>query len=207
MLPIYGALHFVPPVLFKWGKFLADPGAVIVKAGVGSVRSSAFLGIFVVIYQSEPYPYIQHHLLSCFSAIFCYKHKLHKVLTELKIKRKSTNLLARIPQSVIDSILISKLSYWLLGFASGLALFVEERKRRAELAMYVLPKGLESMWIMLRGHGYVFKTGKWGETVVCLCTLIFFMLKLMIFFVQLTGIAMALVMVSEMFFDQWLCES
>ncbi|XP_006456923.1 hypothetical protein AGABI2DRAFT_212139 [Agaricus bisporus var. bisporus H97] len=159
MLPIYGALHFVPPILFKWGKFLSDPGAVIVRAGVGSIRSSTFLGVFVVIYQT----------------ILCYKHKLHKYLTELKIQPRSSNMLTQIPQSAIDSVLLSKLSYWLLGFAAGLALFVEEKKRRAELAMYVLPKGLESLWIMLRGHGYVFKTGKWGETV-------------------LTGIGMALVM-------------
>jgi hypothetical protein len=54
MLPIYGALHFVPPILFKWKNFLKDPGAVIVRAGLGSIRSSAFLGVFVVIYQSEP---------------------------------------------------------------------------------------------------------------------------------------------------------
>jgi hypothetical protein len=35
---------------------------------------------------------------------------------------------------------------------SGLSLFVEEKKRRGELAMYVLPKGLESGWKMLRGQ-------------------------------------------------------
>lgn len=59
MLPIYGALHFVPPILFKWKNFLQDPGAVIVKAGLGSIRSSAFLGVFVVIYQSaSPRPLI-----------------------------------------------------------------------------------------------------------------------------------------------------
>lgn len=109
-------------------------------------------------------------------------------------------MLTQIPQSAIDSVLLSKLSYWLLGFAAGLALFVEEKKRRAELAMYVLPKGLESLWIMLRGHGYVFKTGKWGETVVSFCFVFIFVnaLRLMdSLCVQLTGIGMALVMVSE----------
>jgi hypothetical protein len=54
----------------------------------------------------------------------------------------------------------------IVGLATGLSLFVEEKRRRAELAMYVLPKGLESLWIMLRGHGLVFRTGKWGETLV-----------------------------------------
>ncbi|KAF5363336.1 hypothetical protein D9756_000078 [Leucocoprinus leucothites] len=69
MLPIYGVLHFAPPILFKWKNFLRDPGAVIVRAGLGSMRSSAFLGVFVVIYQT----------------LFCYKHKLHRYLTNLKL--------------------------------------------------------------------------------------------------------------------------
>jgi len=53
MLPIYGALHFVPAVLFKRKAFVQDPRKVLIKASLGSVRSSAFLGVFVVIYQSE----------------------------------------------------------------------------------------------------------------------------------------------------------
>lgn len=61
MFPIYGALHLVPPILFKWKHFLEDPWRVITRAGVGTARSSAFLGVFVVIYQS---PYLSH--------IFCF---------------------------------------------------------------------------------------------------------------------------------------
>ena len=53
MLPIYSALHFAPAILFKWKAFKRDPGKVLVKASLGSARSSAFLGVFVVIYQSE----------------------------------------------------------------------------------------------------------------------------------------------------------
>lgn len=44
--------------------------------------------------------------------------------------------------------------------------------------MYVLPKGLESAWVMARGKGWVFRTGKWGETL-------------------LTALGMAMVMVSN----------
>ena len=32
---------------------MQDPGKVLLKAGLGSLRSSAFLGVFVVIYQSK----------------------------------------------------------------------------------------------------------------------------------------------------------
>ncbi|KAK2465891.1 hypothetical protein APHAL10511_001532 [Amanita phalloides] len=147
MLPIYSALHFVPAILFKWKAFTRDPGRVIVKSGLGSLRSSAFLGVFVVIYQT----------------LFCAKHNLHRFLSVLK--RSPSNPLLHIPQHVID-FLVSKSSFWLSGFAAGLSLFVEEKRRRGELAMYVLPKGLESLWITARGKGLVFRTGKWGETLL-----------------------------------------
>lgn len=45
--------------------------------------------------------------------------------------------------------------YWLCGFATCVPLFIEEKKRRRELAMYVLPRGLESLWSVLRAKSYV----------------------------------------------------
>lgn len=167
-----------------------DPGKVLVKAGVGTIRSSAFLGVFVVIYQSELISLtsalcgLHNELslsLSFHVAIFCYKHNLHKFLTLLRSGALQTNLftspLKQLPQWVID-LLISKMSFWVPGLASGLSLFVEEKRRRGELAMYVLPKGLESIWVTARGKGWVFRTGKWGDVI-------------------LTALGMAMVMVSE----------
>jgi hypothetical protein len=52
MFPIYGALHVVPMILFKWKTFFDHPVRMLVKAMGGTMRSSAFLGVFVVIYQS-----------------------------------------------------------------------------------------------------------------------------------------------------------
>lgn len=40
-------------------------------------------------------------------------------------------------------------------FSTCLALFIEDPKRRRELAMYVLPRGLECMWSTLRQKSYV----------------------------------------------------
>lgn len=101
--------------------------------------------------------------------MYCYKHKVHKFLTLLRTGALPSSLLThpltKIPQWVTD-ILISKFSFWVPGFAAGLSLFVEEKRRRGELAMYVLPKGLESVWVMARGKGLVFRTGKWGETML-----------------------------------------
>lgn len=114
-------------------------------------------------------------------ALFCYKHHLHRYLTILRTRKGPTTRLAsplkKLPQWIID-LLISKASFAVCGAAAGLSLFVEEKRRRGELAMYVLPKGLESVWVMARGRGWVFRTGKWGETL-------------------LTAIGMAMVMVSE----------
>jgi hypothetical protein len=144
---------------------MQDPGKMLVRAGWGSMRSSAFLGVFVVIYQSASINYMSFLDLlrwSTQTALFCYKHKLHKYLTLLRLSPSSKNPLKLLPQSLVEA-LISKASFWFPGFMAGLSLFVEERRRRGELAMYVLPKGLESAWIMARGKGWVFRTGNLGE--------------------------------------------
>ena len=74
------------------------------------------------------------------------------------------------------------MSFWMPGLVSGLALFVEEKRRRGELAMYVLPKALESIWVTARGKGLVFRTGKWGDVI-------------------LAALGMAMVMVNEFTFS------
>ncbi|KAJ7485693.1 hypothetical protein FB451DRAFT_1230791 [Mycena latifolia] len=148
MLPIYSALHFLPSILLRWRVFRSDPARVLLRAALGSARSSAFLGVFVVIYQSTN----------------CFKNQLHGRISPSKL----------LPAGLVD-LLISRGSFWVPGFLAGLALFIEEPRRRAELAMYVLPKGLESAWVAARGRGLVFRTGNWGESV-------------------LTGIAMGMVM-------------
>ena len=170
MLPVYGALHFIPPILFKWTNFLKDPGSVIMRAGLGSTRSSAFLSVFVVTFQGMSAPCIS--ILALFempSALLCCKYRLHRYLTEIKLGlipgNSATAAFKRIPQSVID-LLISKFSFLFSGVLSGLSILVEDKRRRTELAMYVLPKGFESLWITLRGRGLVFKTGDWGEILV-----------------------------------------
>ena len=69
----------------------------------------------------------------------------------------------------IRKMLVSRASFWLLGALTGLALFVEEQRRRAELTMYVLPRGLESAWSMMRNRGYV-PFIPFGDSIVGLLT-------------------------------------
>lgn len=52
-------------------------------------------------------------------------------------------------------LLARKEVFWLMGFINALSLFAEEKKRRAELAMYVLPKALESGWSAARKRAWV----------------------------------------------------
>jgi len=82
------------------------------------------------------------------------------------VRIMGTPLLRKLlPQPLVD-LLISKGSFWVPGFLAGLAILIEEERRRAELAMYVLPKGLESAWAAARGRGLVFRTGNWGESAL-----------------------------------------
>ena len=52
-LPIYGALHFVPMLLFKREAVVHAPKAMALRASWGTLRSASFLGAFIAIYQGK----------------------------------------------------------------------------------------------------------------------------------------------------------
>ncbi|ORY24308.1 hypothetical protein BCR39DRAFT_547390 [Naematelia encephala] len=58
-----------------------------------------------------------------------------------------------------------KETFWFMGFSTCLSLLVEEKKRRAELAMYVLPRALESVWSSARKRAWV-PLVPFGETIL-----------------------------------------
>ncbi|GAB1519556.1 hypothetical protein RhiTH_002624 [Rhizoctonia solani] len=138
MVPIYGALHFIPMILFKQSEFMKQPLKMLKRSAYGTARSSAFLGVFVVIYQTY----------------FCFKHNLYLAAR-----------LRYIPHNLRFAF-ISRASWWLGGFLSGLSLLVEDKRRRGELAMYVLPRGLESAWGVMRRRGWV-PIVPGGENLLC----------------------------------------
>jgi hypothetical protein len=86
---------------------------------------------------------------------FCASQNAHRALARRP----------RIPAWLINAI-VSKPTFWLSGLLSGLSVLIEAKHRRGELAMYVLPKGLESAWAAARGKGLVFRTGKHGNALV-----------------------------------------
>lgn len=121
ILPVYASLHFIPALTFKRKQFKQDPGEAVLRTTMSSFRSSAFLATFVLIYHTW----------------FSSKHALYRL--------HKNNL----PQW-LSSFLISKESLWFGGFLTCASLAVEESKRRSELAMYVLPKAMESAWTTAR---------------------------------------------------------
>ncbi|KAF8432934.1 hypothetical protein L210DRAFT_3412832 [Boletus edulis BED1] len=139
--PIYGALHLIPLMLFKRNAFLSNPLRMLWRAAWGTIRSSAFLAAFIASFQSW----------------FCFKNYMHSLL--------SSQTKVKIP-SIILAVFGSKYSYALGGLLGALSLLIEEKRRRGELAMYVLPKGLESAWLTARGKGWVFRTGEFGEMIL-----------------------------------------
>ncbi|THH27558.1 hypothetical protein EUX98_g6623 [Antrodiella citrinella] len=152
MFPIYGALHLIPMLLFKRQSVFFKPAKMMLRAVLGTARSSAFLGVFVVIYHSW----------------LCGKRNTYTTLTALRGSTSPTMAatLARLVPQIFLDFLASKPAYWLGGLMCGLSLFVEEKRRRSELAMYVLPRSLEATWVMLRGKGYAFHTGSIGDILL-----------------------------------------
>ena len=53
--------------------------------------------------------------------------------------------------------------------------------------MYVLPKGLESIWVTARGKGLVFRTGKWGDVMLAASGMAMVMVNEFTFFLKQKG--------------------
>lgn len=51
MLPVYSALHFIPMLVLRRKHVARDPLGMLLRATKGTLRSSSFLGVFVIIFQ------------------------------------------------------------------------------------------------------------------------------------------------------------
>jgi len=126
IMPVYAAVHFVPPLLFRRKAVLKEPARYLSRFFIGTLKSSAFLATFVAIYQG----------------LVCYQRHVWFFLQSRG-------------WSKLADLVTHRCGAWLFGFATCLSLFVEEKRRREELALYVLPRALESGWISLRSYGLV----------------------------------------------------
>ncbi|KAJ8660468.1 hypothetical protein O0I10_003926 [Lichtheimia ornata] len=110
MFPVYGTLHFVPMLLLRTKHLRKDPKGMLAKTSLATLKSCAFLGLFVMLYQ--------------------YQVCMHRKLMDA---------------GVISS--NSKYFYGIFGFVCSFSsIFLEEKKRRGELAMYCLPIALKSAY-------------------------------------------------------------
>ncbi|CEH17343.1 Uncharacterized conserved protein [Ceraceosorus bombacis] len=132
ILPVYATLHFVPAIFLRMGAFRKDPWRILSRAAFGSLRSSSFLGVFVIIFQT----------------FFC---GCHSILSWLD---KFPSIRDRVPGWFIHALTKGEM-HWFAGFLTCFSLFIEHSKRRTELAMYVLPKGAESAWSVARKRSWV----------------------------------------------------
>ncbi|KAG9012625.1 hypothetical protein FRB90_006568 [Tulasnella sp. 427] len=122
LLPAYGALYLIPAILFKRKALLKQPLRSALRIIFGTVRSSTFIGVFVGILQAG----------------FCILRHLNSPNLPPKLQQLGKRLAG------------SQLCWWFFSSLSGLSLLVEDKQRREELAMYVLPKAGESAWITFR---------------------------------------------------------
>ncbi|KAG0029769.1 hypothetical protein BGZ81_003456 [Podila clonocystis] len=129
ILPVYATLNFVPLLILRMKRLLTDPVNVLSKTSFNTLRSSVFLAVFVVLYQSQ----------------ICGHRNL------VKSGWVQGN---------------NKYLYWLFGVTcSGAAIMVEQESRRAELAMYVLPKAAESLYKILYQKNWIKAVKHWEVMV------------------------------------------
>ncbi|GAA5961120.1 hypothetical protein JCM8115_005835 [Rhodotorula mucilaginosa] len=124
--PVYAGLHLIPPILLRSKAWMKNPSTYLYRSAFNTIRSCSFLATFVVIFQG----------------LVCFRQHVYAALA------------GRVPAWLL-SIVQHRMYYWFCGFSTCIALFIEDPKRRRELAMYVLPRGLESMWSTLRKKSYV----------------------------------------------------
>ncbi|KAI8969195.1 hypothetical protein BDF20DRAFT_907926 [Mycotypha africana] len=121
-LPVYGTLHFVPMLLLRRKHFISDPGYMIKKTAISTLRSGAFMASFITLYQTA----------------IC----MHRQIVK-------TGWIGNWNPKYL---------YFLAGvFNSYPAIFFEEKKRRSELALYILPKAFYSFYHIAYSHSWIFK--------------------------------------------------
>jgi len=58
-----------------------------------------------------------------------------------------------------------KLVYWIIGLLSGTSIFIETKSRRSELALYALPRAVDSIYQILYDHKIFYKF-QYGELIL-----------------------------------------
>ena len=109
------------------------------------------------------------------TALLCSKSNLYNALTALRSASSGSSLASRfakaVPSSVVDA-LVSDKSFFVMGMVMGTPMIMEEKRRRAMFLLYVLPRALESVWVLLRSAGWAPNTGRYGSTLVSFLSIV-----------------------------------
>lgn len=133
IMPVYLTLYLVPSLFLRPSAFLKDPKKSLLRIILGASRSSAFLGLYNVLFQG----------------LFCIMHSTYETIY-------FNNTLRNIPGLLWFGRVITHDRLKILpGFATCLSLFVEPQHRRGDLSAYVLPKALQTFWTTGRRYGYL----------------------------------------------------
>lgn len=132
VMPVYLTLYVVPTVFLRPKALRKAPTETIMRSLLGASRSSSFLAVYVFIVKS----------------MFCLVHVLADGISYSRLN--DIPFMRRVSELLIDNRMKG-----LGGFLSCLSLFIEDRRRRKELTLYVLPKALESFWATGRIVGYI----------------------------------------------------
>ncbi|KAL7417966.1 hypothetical protein BDY24DRAFT_4964 [Mrakia frigida] len=174
MLPVYGALHFIPQLIFKRRLLFSQPsssdppspisddldGEKTPPALEGRRRTMRAGGINWKELTKLLWRGIKGTLRSgsflggfvvIFHAIVCLQHKIYPLLKN---------------RTRLRELLVAPQYMWFAGFMTTFSLFLEEKRRRSELALYVLPRGLSVLHSMLRKRAWIPRHVPLGEGVL-----------------------------------------
>ena len=93
---------------------------------------------------------------------------MYTYLTKLRGSR-SRSLFAVLGRSLPAqwiNFLVSDRAFWAVGFLSGGAVVVEDKRKREMFNLYLLPRALCGAWIVARRNGLVPRTGGYGDVLV-----------------------------------------
>ena len=139
ILPLQVALNLVPAIFFKYRSFIKYPFDSLKSVSKNALRSSVFLATFI----------------STFQVLHCAHRNLANPLSSVMISRILTNPM------------FQRIYYVFIGFAcSIISIFVEQKKKRGELLLYVLPKSAETLFNLLHLKTNIKSLFRWIPSAV-----------------------------------------
>jgi len=140
--PVYLVLTFVPMVALKTSQILKSPIESVYQGMVSAGRSTAFLAAFVSSYMFLTSAH--RRLLDIQFLNSYFKTLILLFLVYLKLKNHY--------QRFADLKTDHKLVYWIIGLFASWSILLERSSRRSELALYALPRALDSIYQILYDH-------------------------------------------------------